>query len=86
MSYVSAINEHIASKFTPVVHRNKWLIHKSQMTSKGQGQTCREPYKSHFEPEVVEISSSLQNVSYSMEHSVRCLPLTYDVTLLRHMT
>ena len=24
MCYISAINEHIASKFTPVVHDNKW--------------------------------------------------------------
>ena len=32
MCYISTINEHIASKLTPVVHSNKWWILKSQMT------------------------------------------------------
>ena len=41
MCYISAINEDIASKFTPVMQGNKWRIHKNQMTMKfqGQGQT-----------------------------------------------
>ena len=52
MCYISAIYEHIASKFTPVMQGNKWRILKNQMTLKcqGQGQTYREPRKSPFEP------------------------------------
>ena len=43
MCYISAIYEHIASKFTPVMQGNKWSILKNQMTLKcqGQGQTYR---------------------------------------------
>ena len=52
MCYISPVNEHIASKFIPVVHGNKWWILKSQMTLKcqGQGQTHQIPWKSPFEP------------------------------------
>ena len=51
MCYISAIYEHIASNFTPVMQGNKWRILKNQMTLKcqGQGQTYREPGKP-FEP------------------------------------
>ena len=52
MCYISAINEDIASKFTPVMQGKKWRIHKNQMTLKcqGQGQTHQKPWKSPFEP------------------------------------
>ena len=52
MCYISAINEHIASKCTPVMQGIKWRILKNQMTLKcqGQGQTYREPGKSPFGP------------------------------------
>ena len=52
MCYISAIYEHITSKFTPVMQGNKWRILKNQKTLKcqGQGQTYREPGKSPFEP------------------------------------
>ena len=52
MCYISAINEHIVLKCTPVMQGNKWRILKNQMTLKcqGQGQTYREPGKSPFEP------------------------------------
>ena len=52
MCYISAIYEHIASKFTPVMQGSKWRILKNQMTLKcqGQGQTYREPGKSPFKP------------------------------------
>ena len=46
MCYISAINEDIASKFTPVMQGNKWRIHKNQMTLKcqeGQGQAHQKP-------------------------------------------
>ena len=45
MCYISAINEDIASKFTPVTQGNKWRIQKNQMTLKcqGQGQTHHKP-------------------------------------------
>ena len=45
MCYISAINEDIASKFTPVMQGKKWRIHKNQMTLKcqGQGQTHQKP-------------------------------------------
>ena len=48
MCYISATNEDIASKFTPVMQGNKWRIHKNQMTLKfqGQGQTHQKPWKS----------------------------------------
>ena len=50
MCYISAIYEHIASKFTPVMQGSKWRILKNQMTLKcqGQGQTYRVPGKSPF--------------------------------------
>ena len=52
MCYISAINEDIASKFTPVMQGNKWRIQKNQMTLKcqGQGQTHQKPWKSPVEP------------------------------------
>ena len=50
MCYISAINEHIASKFTPVMQGNKRRILKNQMTLTFQGQTYRKPGKSPFEP------------------------------------
>ena len=45
MCYISAINELIASKYTPVMPENKWRIHKNQMTfnCQGQGQTHQQP-------------------------------------------
>ena len=52
MCYISAINEHITSKFTPVMQGStRWML-KNQMTFKcqGQGQTYRKPWKSPFEP------------------------------------
>ena len=52
MCYISAINEHIISKFTPIMQGNTRWILKFQMTLKcqGQGQTYRKPWKSSFEP------------------------------------
>ena len=52
MCYISAINEDITSKFTPVMQGNKGRIHKNQMTLKCQGQcqTHKKPLKSPFEP------------------------------------
>ena len=38
MCYISDINEHIASKLTPVMQGNKWRMNKNQMTLKCQGQ------------------------------------------------
>ena len=83
MFYISAINEHIASKFTPVMHGN--VLNSQQKSSdlemsrsrSNQSKTMKiTVWAITFEPEVVDTSGWLHDVPYRM----------YDVTFLRHVT
>ena len=67
MGYISAINEHISSKCTPVMHRNMMNSQKKTIILKyqDQRQTHNKTMKIivaaiTFEPEVVETSGWLQ--------------------------
>ena len=80
MCYISAIYEHIASKFTPVMQGNKWRILKNQMTLKCQrsmsniSRTRKITFLAiTLEPEVVETSSWTHHVPWGNTDRDCCL-------------